>query len=121
MPTTEPSVRCISIRRELLDTEPFNFTNVMCAALIETRLISAAFPRSRLMVRMPSSGTPPPYELLRRTARQPHHGRRSLASVPESITLTDNRSGESVEIPIVDGGVDATEWRKLLPNVWFYD
>jgi citrate synthase len=41
--------------------------------------------------------------------------------VPESITITDNRSGDSVEIPIVSGGVDATEWRKLLPNVWFYD
>jgi citrate synthase len=41
--------------------------------------------------------------------------------VPESITITDNRSGESVEIPIVDGGVDAAEWRKLMPNIWFYD
>lgn len=39
----------------------------------------------------------------------------------ESITLTDNRTGESVEIPIVDGGVDATEWAKLLPGIWFYD
>jgi citrate synthase len=41
--------------------------------------------------------------------------------VPDSITLTDNRTGESVEIPIVDGGVDADAWRKHLPNVWFYD
>jgi citrate synthase len=41
--------------------------------------------------------------------------------VPESITLTDNRTGESVEIPIVNGGVDADVWRKFLPNVWFYD
>jgi citrate synthase len=41
--------------------------------------------------------------------------------VPESITITDNRSGESVEIPIAEGGVDAGEWRKLLPNIWFYD
>ncbi len=39
----------------------------------------------------------------------------------ESITITDNRTGESFEIPIRDGGVDATEWRKGLPNVWFYD
>ncbi|MGE3619451.1 MAG: citrate synthase [Acidimicrobiia bacterium] len=39
----------------------------------------------------------------------------------ESITITDNRSGESVEIPIADGGVDAAEFRKLLPGVWFYD
>ncbi len=39
----------------------------------------------------------------------------------ESITITDNRTGESIEIPIVDGGVAATEWEKLLPGVWFYD
>ena len=25
----------------------------------------------------------------------------------ESVTITDNRSGESIEIPIIDGGVDA--------------
>jgi citrate synthase len=41
--------------------------------------------------------------------------------VPETITITDNRTGESVEVPITDGGVDAAEWRKLMPNVWFYD
>src|SRR3954451_19392797 len=41
--------------------------------------------------------------------------------MPDSITITNNRTGESIEVPIVDGGVDATEWRKLLPNVWFYD
>ena len=41
--------------------------------------------------------------------------------MPESITITDNRTGESVEIPISEGGVDASAWRKLLPNVWFYD
>jgi len=41
--------------------------------------------------------------------------------VAESITITDNRTGESAEIPIIDGGVAATEWSKLLPGVWFYD
>jgi citrate synthase len=41
--------------------------------------------------------------------------------VAESITITDNRSGEQIEIPIINGGVDSTEWAKLLPNVWFYD
>ncbi len=39
----------------------------------------------------------------------------------DSITITDNRTGESVEVPIVDGGVDSGEWRKLLPGTWFYD
>ncbi|HET9090779.1 MAG TPA: citrate synthase [Acidimicrobiales bacterium] len=39
----------------------------------------------------------------------------------ESITITDNRSGESIEVPIVDGGVSAEEWSKLLPGIWFYD
>ena len=41
--------------------------------------------------------------------------------MPESITITDNRSGTSVEVPIANGGVSAAEWRKLLPNIWFYD
>ncbi len=41
--------------------------------------------------------------------------------MPETVTITDNRTGESVEVPIVDGGVDAEAWRKLLPGVWFYD
>ena len=39
----------------------------------------------------------------------------------QSITITDNRTGEALEIPIVNGGVAATEWSKLLPGVWFYD
>ncbi|MEA3018806.1 MAG: citrate synthase, partial [Actinomycetota bacterium] len=41
--------------------------------------------------------------------------------MPESITITDNRSGESIEVPILNGGVSATEWSKLLPGVWFHD
>ena len=39
----------------------------------------------------------------------------------QSITITDNRSGESVEVPIDNGGVDASSWQKLLPGIWFYD
>jgi len=41
--------------------------------------------------------------------------------VADSITVTDNRTGETVEIPIADGGVSADEWRKLLPGIWFAD
>ncbi len=41
--------------------------------------------------------------------------------MPDSITITDNRSGESVEIPITDGGVSAEPWRKLLPGIWLSD
>jgi citrate synthase len=41
--------------------------------------------------------------------------------VTQSITVTDNRTGESREIPITDGGVAANEWSKLLPGIWFYD
>ncbi len=41
--------------------------------------------------------------------------------MPDSVTITDNRTGESFEIPIVNGGVDATEWRKHLPGLWFLD
>ncbi|MGK2930564.1 MAG: citrate synthase [Acidimicrobiales bacterium] len=39
----------------------------------------------------------------------------------ESITITDNRTGESVEIPIEYGGVSSEQWRKLLPGIWFED
>ncbi|MHB1599501.1 MAG: citrate synthase [Acidimicrobiales bacterium] len=39
----------------------------------------------------------------------------------DSVTITDNRTGQSIEVPITDGGVNATEWSKLLPGLWFYD
>lgn len=39
----------------------------------------------------------------------------------ESITLTDNRNGASVEVPIVNGTVDARAWADLLPGVYFHD
>jgi citrate synthase len=41
--------------------------------------------------------------------------------VPESITITDNRTGDSLEVPILNGGISASEWSKLLPGIWFYD
>ncbi len=39
----------------------------------------------------------------------------------ETVTITDNRTGESVEVPIENGGVDAKAWGKLMPGVWFKD
>ena len=39
----------------------------------------------------------------------------------ESITLTDNRTGQSVDIPIENGGVSAAAFSKLMPGVWFHD
>jgi len=41
--------------------------------------------------------------------------------VAESVTITDNRTGDSIEIPIENGGVSAAEWKKLLGDTWFYD
>jgi citrate synthase len=41
--------------------------------------------------------------------------------VTDSITVTDNRTGDSLEIPIVHGGVAAKEFSKVVPGVWFYD
>ncbi len=41
--------------------------------------------------------------------------------VAESITITDNRTGEQFELPISNGGVASADWRKALPDVWFYD
>ena len=42
-------------------------------------------------------------------------------NVPDSISITDNRTGDQLEIPIVNGGVSSADWRKLLPDVMFYD
>jgi citrate synthase len=41
--------------------------------------------------------------------------------VADSITITDNRTGESKEIPLLNGGIAAADWGKLLPGIWFYD
>jgi citrate synthase len=41
--------------------------------------------------------------------------------VADSITITDNRTGNQLEIPIRNGGVSAGEWSKVLPGIWFYD
>ena len=39
----------------------------------------------------------------------------------ESITITDNRTGESFDVPIENGGVSAAIWRKHLKGIWFFD
>ncbi|MEC8815661.1 MAG: citrate/2-methylcitrate synthase, partial [Actinomycetota bacterium] len=39
----------------------------------------------------------------------------------DSITITDNRTGRTVEVPLVDGTVSAKAWSSLLPGVWFDD
>ena len=39
----------------------------------------------------------------------------------ESVTITDNRSGESVEIPVVDGSIDMKSIQKLMPGTWVLD
>jgi citrate synthase len=41
--------------------------------------------------------------------------------VAESFTIIDNRSGESVEIPVEEGGLNIRELRKLDPNLFLYD
>ena len=43
------------------------------------------------------------------------------ADVADSITITDNRTGQTFEIPIVNGGINSAEWRKGLPDLWFFD
>ena len=39
----------------------------------------------------------------------------------QSITVTENRTGDSLEIPIENGGVSAKEIVKAAPGVWVYD
>ncbi len=38
-----------------------------------------------------------------------------------TVTITNNNTGESVEVPIVNGGVDASAWQSVMPGVWFFD
>ena len=54
---------------------------------------------------------------------RPGAARRAVAFplVTESLTITDNRTGESFEVPIVNGGVSSDVWRKALPDVLFHD
>jgi citrate synthase len=35
--------------------------------------------------------------------------------------VTDNRTGDTLEIPIQNGGIAAHEFSKVVPGVWFYD
>ncbi len=39
----------------------------------------------------------------------------------ESITITDNRTGEQKEIPIENGAIDSKAFSSLLPGIWFKD
>jgi len=39
----------------------------------------------------------------------------------ESFTITDNRSGQSVTVPIVDGTISSAALRELDKGMWFYD
>ena len=39
----------------------------------------------------------------------------------ESITIIDNRTGERSDIPIVNGGIPSSSWRKAVPDVLFFD
>ncbi|MCP3939661.1 MAG: citrate synthase [Actinomycetia bacterium] len=39
----------------------------------------------------------------------------------DSITITDNRTGQSVDIPVVNGGVDMNAIQKLMPGTWVLD
>jgi len=41
--------------------------------------------------------------------------------VAETITITDNRTGKTFEMPIENGGVDASVWAKQMPGTWFLD
>jgi citrate synthase len=46
---------------------------------------------------------------------------RGFGVVADSYTVIDNRSGKTVEIPIVDGGISVRPLRDLDPNLFLYD
>ena len=39
----------------------------------------------------------------------------------ETVTITDNRTGDSVEVPIEDGGISMAAVQKLMPGTWILD
>lgn len=39
----------------------------------------------------------------------------------ESVTITDNRTGESIEVPIVNGAISAEAIQGLIPGIWYLD
>ena len=39
----------------------------------------------------------------------------------DTFTITDNRTGKSVEVPLHDGGISSKGLRELDPNLYFYD
>jgi len=41
--------------------------------------------------------------------------------MPDTFTITDNRTGKSVEVPIVDGGISSKGLRELDPAMYVYD
>ena len=38
-----------------------------------------------------------------------------------TVSITNNRTGERVDVPVADGGVDSGAWARLLPGTWFHD
>ena len=41
--------------------------------------------------------------------------------MPDTVTITDNRTDQSVTIPIENNSIRSAEWMKLMPGIWFYD
>ncbi len=41
--------------------------------------------------------------------------------MPDTFTITDNRTGKQVEVPIADGGITSKAIRELDPGLWVYD
>ena len=39
----------------------------------------------------------------------------------DTFTITDNRTGKTVDVPVDDGGISAKALRSLDPGMWFYD
>ncbi len=39
----------------------------------------------------------------------------------ESVTVVDNRTGETIELPIEGGGISGAAWAKFAPGLWFTD
>ena len=39
----------------------------------------------------------------------------------DTFTITDNRTGKTIDVPVEDGGISSKALRSLDPGLWFYD
>ena len=114
-------IECIIVERENGDR----------AVLTQLGLFQALLPSTEELYqgeRMPETRPSPddpvePLRFVRKVVEPRGHSAETgvLTLVPETVTITDNRTGKSVEVPVENGGIDMAAIQKLMPGTWVLD